>query len=101
MSMITDICSMHILLAAATAFEIQPAIDFLEKPLSRPPGHEIRTLITGVGSLSTVYSLIRQIDRHRPDVITQAGIAGCFTRRSSGEVVVVREETLADQGVWE
>jgi futalosine hydrolase len=99
--MITDICSMHILLAAATTFEIQPAIDFLEKPRSRPPGHEMRTLITGVGSLATVYSLIRQIDRYRPDVVIQAGIAGCFTRQSPGEVVIVHEEILADQGVWE
>ena len=50
---------MHILLAAATAFEIQPAIDGL------PPdnGHTIESLITGVGGIATVYSLMRQIGK--------------------------------------
>jgi futalosine hydrolase len=99
--MIPDICSMHILLAAATTFEIQPAIDFLGEPSSPGSPHSTTPLITGVGSLATVYSLIRQIDRHRPDVIIQAGIAGCFTGRLPGEVFVVGEEVLADQGVWE
>ena len=44
---------------------------------------------------------MRQIDRSRPDLIIQAGIAGCFTGRKPGEVVVIREEALADLGVWE
>ena len=90
---------MHILLAAATTFEIQPAIDFLA--LSRRPGHETGTLITGVGCMATVYSLIRQIDRLRPDIIIQAGIAGCWTGQQPGEVFAVREEFPGDQGVWE
>ncbi len=95
--MIPDICNMHILLAAATTFEIQPTIDYLAKKTSSgvPP------LITGVGSLATTWSLMRQIDRSRPDLIIQAGIAGCFTGRKPGEVLVVREEMLADLGVWE
>ena len=101
MSMFPDICRMHILLAAATTFEIQPAIDFLAAPPSGRPGHEIEVLITGVASLATVHSLMHHVDGHRPDIIIQAGIAGCFTHHSPGEVVVVREEILADQGVWE
>jgi len=95
--MIPDICNMHILLAAATTFEIQPTIDYLAKKASSG----VHPLITGVGSLATTWSLMRQIDRDRPDLIIQAGIAGCFTGRKAGEVVVVREETLADLGVWE
>jgi futalosine hydrolase len=92
---------MHILLAAATTFEIQPAIDFLTQPLSRRRGHETDTLITGVGCMATVYSLKRQIDRLRPDIIIQAGIAGCWTGRQPGEVFAVREDLPGDQGVWE
>ena|SRR5579863_7122690 len=88
---------MHILLAAATTFEIQPTIDFLLKRRTHP----VSTLITGVGSLSTTWSLTRHIDRERPDLIIQAGIAGCFTGRPSGEVFAIRDETLADLGVWE
>ena len=101
---------MHILLAAATPFEIQPAIDILSKKAARQApaaagqgheGHFISTLITGVGSVATTWSLMRQIDRRRPDLIIQAGIAGCFTHKPPGDVVVVREEVLADLGVWE
>ncbi len=125
--MIPDICGMHILLIAATSFEIQPAIDLLSikpapetpdgppspqtpdgppAPATAPPargnsGHSITTLITGVGSMATTWSLMRQIGRQRPDLIIQAGIAGSFTRKPPGEVVVVEAEELADLGVWE
>ena len=88
---------MHILLAAATAFEIQPAID----ALTPENGHTIEPLITGVGGIATVYSLMRQIGRSRPDLIIQAGIAGCLTDKRPGEVLVVNADELADLGVWE
>ena len=91
---------MDILLAAATSFEIQPTTDFLRAG-SPPAAHHVSTLITGVGSTATTWSLIRQIDRHRPDLVIQAGIAGCFTGRPLGEVLVVEVEVLADLGVWE
>ncbi|HEV3324800.1 MAG TPA: futalosine hydrolase, partial [Puia sp.] len=94
---------MQILLAAATTFEIQPTIDFLLNPDPGPgsPPHRISTLITGVGSMATTWSLMRQISRDRPDLIIQAGIAGCFTGKYPGEVVVVKEEIPGDLGVWE
>jgi futalosine hydrolase len=94
---------MHILLAAATTFEIQPTIDFLVSPDSAPLNlsHRCSILITGIGSLPTTWSLMRQIGRDRPDLIIQAGVAGCFTERLPGEVVLVEEEILADLGVWE
>jgi futalosine hydrolase len=101
---------MDILLAAATSFEIQPTTDFLRAgPLNRlsgghapvPGPHSVSTLVTGVGSTATTWSLMRQINRHPPDLIIQAGIAGCFTSRPRGEVLVVEEEVLADLGVWE
>ncbi len=111
---------MHILLAAATTFEIQPTIDFLLKrrtgPIAAPRTHPLAphpsdshpttshltsTLITGVGALPTTWSIMRQIDRERPDLIIQAGIAGSFTGRPPGEVFAIRDETLADLGVWE
>jgi futalosine hydrolase len=100
---------MHILLAAATPLEIQPAIDFLLQrqahttAVSAPPPrtHPISTLITGIGTLPTTWSLMRQIDRDRPDLIIQAGIAGCFSGKPYGDVFAIRDETLADLGVWE
>jgi futalosine hydrolase len=129
--MIPDICTMRILLAAATSFEIQPTIDFIGRcgvtspggasstgvalspgvapstgvasstEVALSPGVEIDTLVTGVGSLATAWSLMRQIATRRPDIIIQAGIAGCFTQLPFGTVVVVGEDLVADEGVWE
>jgi len=89
---------MEILLVAATSFEIQPTIDYLKgnKGLIR-----VTPLITGVGSLATSYALTRQLDGARPALVIQGGIAGCFTDKQPGEVLVVNEEVLADLGVWE
>src|ERR1700678_3758235 len=95
---------MHILLAAATPAEIQPTVDFLLKRRTHPPipaPRRVSTLITGIGSLLTTWSFMRQIDRDRPDLIIQAGIAGCFTGKPHGEVLAIRDEALADLGVWE
>ena len=91
---------MHILLAAATTFEIQPTIDALgNRPGSAP--HRIEALVTGVGGMATVWSLMRQIGSNRPDLIIQAGIAGSLRDRLPGEVLVVGEDAVADTGVWE
>jgi len=85
--MITDICSMYILLAAATTLEIQATIDFLEDTVSRPGGQETALLITGVGSVAATYALARRIGDRRPDLIIQAGIAGCFSQSKPGSTV--------------
>lgn len=95
MSMITDICTMYILLVAATSFEIQPTMDQL------PAGHEIDVLLTGIGAVPTTWSLMRQIGRRRPDCIIQAGIAGSFIPHRIGEVIVINEDTFGDVGVHE
>src|SRR5579859_1902869 len=92
---------MEILLVAATTFEIQPTIDYLRELTGKDRRHSVTPLITGVGGLATTWALTRQIDRGRPGLVLQAGIAGCFTGRKYGEVFVVREELLADLGVWE
>lgn len=98
--MIPDICSMHILLAAATTFEIQPTIDAVCRTPTGIP-HRTEVLITGVGGIATTWSLMRQIDRARPDLVIQAGIAGCLRERKPGEVLAIDEDRLADLGVWE
>jgi futalosine hydrolase len=92
---------MYILLVAATMREIQPAAEFLERSGFRIGAHEVGILSTGVGALPATYALMRQIAQLRPDLVIQAGIAGCFTDKKPGELVVVREEVLADLGVWE
>jgi futalosine hydrolase len=90
---------MHILLIAATPFEIQPTIDALKAVAQKEAPAAI--LIGGVGGISTTWSLMRQIGRDRPDLIIQAGIAGSLIDRKPGTVFVIDEEELADLGVWE
>jgi futalosine hydrolase len=70
---------MYILLAAATKLEIQPAIDFLDTDQSGSTRHETAILITGLGSVATTYSLMHHFRHRRPDLVIQAGIAGCFS----------------------
>jgi futalosine hydrolase len=101
MSMITDICDMHVLLVSATAGEIQPATDHIRASASKNHLPEISILITGVGLVPTTVMLMQQLCSRRPDLIIQAGIAGSFSAGMSGEVVVVQEDCFADLGVLE
>ena len=95
-----DICSMHILITAATAFEIQPLVEFIQLDQSR--AHDFEVLITGIGGISTAYTLTRRIADKRPDFIYQAGIAGSFHLMFPIEsVVAVKEEYMADLGAEE
>jgi futalosine hydrolase len=92
---------MHVLIIAATSFEIQPAIDFLQTKEYKVQSCEITFLITGIGTVATTYSLANEIFKNRPHVILQAGIAGCFTKHALGETVIIREDSFADLGVKE
>lgn len=85
---------MRILLAAATPFEI--------KTLTERLPADVRPVITGVGLVSTTYHLQKAIAAHKPGLVIQAGIAGCFDPRYAlGGLVAVSEEVIADLGVEE
>src|SRR5215813_5346014 len=90
---------MNILLAAATAKEIEPFFEYYRN--SKRPQF-IDVLITGIGLTSATYHLLKQVQLKRPDFVIQAGIAGCFDKKISlGTVVAVKRETIADQSVIE
>lgn len=89
---------MHILLCSATEFEIKPAIDLIQKGIL----NDTDVLITGVGLTATTYSLTKRIYTKKPDLILQAGIAGCFNKEFSlAKVVAVKNEAIGDLGVEE
>ena len=93
---------MKIGIAAATQFEIQPAIDFLKKHdyVIRPRNFEI--VITGIGAISTTYQLSKFIYEQKPGYIVQAGIGGTFTETfQPGAVVIIKDEVMGDLGVEE
>ncbi len=91
---------MSYLLAAATAKEISPFLSLYRNarwPVSYPD-----VLITGIGLTTTTYHLTRQINLKRPDLIIQAGIAGCFDKSIPlGSVVAVKQDIIADEAVLE
>ncbi|MGZ5286464.1 MAG: futalosine hydrolase [Flavisolibacter sp.] len=89
---------MHLLLCAATEFEISPIYKELQKQY---PG-KLEVLVTGVGLTAATYSLTRMVCMQRPDMIIQAGVAGTFDPAMKlGDVVAVASETIGDLGVEE
>ncbi|MCG2614179.1 futalosine hydrolase [Terrimonas sp. NA20] len=94
---------MNCLLVAATAFEIAPFIQHYRN--SDVPFYvdiQVDVAITGVGLMATTYNLQRQIQVKKPDLIIQAGIAGCFDLSVAlGTVFAVKKDTVADLGVTE
>jgi len=101
MTTIPDICAMHLVLTAATAAEIQPAIDWLTKKNNPGPFPQADILITGVGAVATTYFLTNYLGNAKPGIIIQGGIAGSFQQRVTGETVVISQDCFADLGVWE
>jgi futalosine hydrolase len=98
----TDICNMNILIVAATAFEIQPAIELLHSKNFRLQKNQFSLLITGIGSVATAYHLTKYLHDKRPDYCVQAGIAGSFHPEIPiGSVVGVIEEMMGDLGAEE
>lgn len=57
---------------------------------------------SGVGILSSCFSIAKLIFQQKPDLVIQAGIAGTFDNNQPlGKVVAVKDEILADLGVEE
>jgi futalosine hydrolase len=94
---------MNILLTAATTGEIRPTLEMIGRRAFAPDQttRSIDQLVTGIGLLSASHALTRHIYRHRPGLVIQAGIAGSFRPSMKGQVVVVKEDAVADLGVYE
>ncbi len=89
---------MKILVIAATPFEIQPLIDHLAG--RQYQNCQISTLVCGIGMMHTAYQLGRHFAASKPDLVIQAGIAGCFDHSwEMGKVVIIDREQLGDLGV--
>jgi futalosine hydrolase len=92
---------MNCLLAAATPLEIAPFLQQLRKG-KLPTAINIDVLVTGIGLTATTYSIVKQLQLKKPDLVVQAGVAGCFDKKMAlGTVVAVERETIADQSVIE
>ncbi|MBC7947896.1 MAG: futalosine hydrolase, partial [Chitinophagaceae bacterium] len=90
---------MNILIVAATTREIEPFLSYYRE---NKRAWDVDVLITGVGLLSTSHALTRQLHLKKPDLVIQAGIAGCFEPKIPlGTVVLVKQDAVADLGVME
>ena len=88
-----EICTMQILLIAATEKEIEPFT-------ATNPKTDV--LITGVGVPNTIYHLQKRLHQIDYDLIIQAGIAGTFNRNILlGQTVFVKQDCFADLGIEE
>jgi futalosine hydrolase len=93
---------MNCLVVAATVIEITPFLERYRAKNDLPANLSIDVLITGIGLTTTTYSLTRQLNIKRPDIIIQAGVGGCFdTSIPLGSVLAIRQEAIADQSVIE
>ena len=90
---------MKMLITAATKMEIQPLMDANNTIKTNA---EIVFHTSGIGMMATTFSLARAIEQHKPTLVVQAGVAGCFDALIPlGTVVVVGKEYIADMGVTE
>lgn len=94
---------MRIIITSATTAEWMPAFVGI-KGLYTGEGERLKVRFhqSGVGLLASAVSLTRLVTEEKPDLVIQAGIAGCFdTKMTLGKVVVVNDEILGDMGVEE
>ena len=90
---------MKMLITAATKLEIQPLTDAKETIKTNA---EIVFHTSGIGMMATAFSVARAIEQHKPTLVVQAGIAGCFDALFPlSSIVVVGKEYIADLGVTE
>lgn len=94
---------MNCLVISSTIFEIKPFVEYCRN--SNKLEHldlQLDFVIGGVGQVNTTYALMKYLQLKRPDVVVMAGIAGSFTSKLQlGDVVVVKDEAMADLGVQE
>lgn len=98
---------MRLLVAAATAFELEQFQQFLDQKFEKIAEHhycknnlEVYVCITGIGMMCTAFALAGAIQAFKPHFALQAGVGGAFNRDLKlGSLVIVQAELLGDLGV--
>lgn len=94
---------MNCLIVAATAREIAPFLEYYRN--AKKTEHidlHFDVLISGIGLTAATYHLVKQFSIRKPDMVVQAGVAGCFdTSLPLGTVVAIKQDTIADESVVE
>jgi futalosine hydrolase len=89
----------NILVAAATAKEINPFIELIR---TERFNNSIDILISGIGLTASTYHFAKQLALKKYDLVIQAGVAGSFDLTIPlGTVVGIKQDSVADQSVIE
>jgi len=92
----------NILVLAATTKEINPFIQWLKNNFSPTDTLTIDIHVAGIGLTATAYHLAKQLAIKKYDQVIQAGVAGSFDLKVPlGDVVAIKQDTIADQSVIE
>lgn len=97
---------MKVLIASPTNQESEPLMTYLEANFLRKSfgvytvnSHQVRLMVTGIGTLFTAQGLTKALDLYRPDLLIHAGIAGSFQPQLSlGTTCQVVSEQFGDLG---
>ncbi|MBC7848141.1 MAG: futalosine hydrolase [Chitinophagaceae bacterium] len=93
---------MKLLIVSATEMEISSTRGHLVGLKTLVEGKDWKVIISGVGMVATTYSILKELQESRPELIVQAGIAGSFVEQYlPGSVVIVQNEFFGDVGVLE
>lgn len=94
---------MKLVITAATEKEVELIRQTLQqKRTNENAAISIEFHISGVGILSSCFSIAKLIFSKKPDLVLQVGIAGTFDNNiGPGNVVTIENEILADTGVEE
>lgn len=94
---------MNCLLVAATAMEIAPFLEhYRNTEKLMHIDFNLDVLVSGIGLTASTYTLTKQLNMKKPDLVIQAGVGGCFDKNIPlGSVVIVKQEAIADQSVVE
>lgn len=100
---------MKIAIIAATSFEIDPLLQYLDAEGRKASffhyeykGHEIYPLVTGIGAMKTAFAMARFNEAPSLDLAINAGIAGSYNKDLDlGTIVHVTSDRFADLGVEE
>lgn len=92
---------MKIIVTAATENEWNFAKESILHS-SHPMKEHIHFHISGVGMPATMFSIAQEIDLHKPTLVIQVGIAGCFNILENVDpTYLIKNEIFADVGVEE
>lgn len=92
---------MKVVITSATIFEAERIEEHISKAAINDDV-QVTFHVSGVGMLSSCYSITKLLVEQKPGLIIQVGIAGCFdTNIALGKVVVVKEDVVGDMGVEE